>query len=299
MNSTPWFPAPNDARCHLRAPRCRGCSLVSNLGARIVTAALLGGAVVYGTLHLPLALMGGAFSLILFGAALEWAALAGFRAPAARLGYALMTVGLALTGVFTLRGTGPPLSGLLVAGCLWWCVATAWIVQYQHCEAPKLRQRAPLAVMGWLALVPALLALLTLLERGPPLLLALFALVWGADVFAYFGGKTLGKRRLASRVSPGKTWEGFLSALLGTQLLAFTGAGLLPSQPMSAVLALAALTVLASVVGDLTESLLKRLRGVKDSGSLLPGHGGLLDRIDSLLAAAPVFTLGLILMEQP
>jgi len=272
---------------------------VSNLVARIVTAVLLGGAVVYGTLHLPLMVMGGVFSLILFGAALEWAALAGFRSPAARLGYAFLTVGLALTGVFTLRGTGLPLSGLLVAGCLWWCVASVWIVHYQLRESPKPGDRMPLAVMGWFALVPALVALLTLLERGPPLLLALFALVWGADVFAYFGGKTFGKRRLASRVSPGKTWEGLLSAMLGTQLLAFAGAGLLASQPVSAVLVLAAVTLLASVVGDLTESLLKRLRGVKDSGALLPGHGGLLDRIDSLLAAAPVFTLGLILMEQP
>ncbi|MBK6658480.1 MAG: phosphatidate cytidylyltransferase [Proteobacteria bacterium] len=253
---------------------------------------------VYGTLSLPLAVMGGVFSLVLFGAALEWAALAGLDARTARVLYAALTVALALSGAFLAHGHPLAQRAVLIAGCLWWGVAAAWVIHYQWREGPKPRQSAALALCGWLALAPAVLALLVLLERGPAQLLALFALVWGADVFAYFGGKTFGRRRLASHVSPGKTWEGLLAAVVGTQLLALAGAGLLARAPLAAVLALAALTLLASVVGDLTESLLKRLRGVKDSGALLPGHGGLLDRIDSLLAAAPVFTLGLILMEQ-
>ena len=272
---------------------------MSNLVARILTALVLGGAVVAGTLYLPWAVMACAFTLILFGAALEWAVLAGIPSRAARVGYGLATAALALGGVLVFRGQDLPLRATLVAGCVWWCIAAGWIVHYQKHEGPKLGASLPLALFGWLALVPALVALLTVLERGAGLLLALFALVWGADVFAYFGGKTFGQRRLASRVSPGKTWEGLLSALIGTQLLALGGARLFQHLSVPALLALAAATLLASVVGDLTESLLKRLRGVKDSGTLLPGHGGLLDRIDSLLAAAPVFTLGIILMEQP
>ena len=198
-----------------------------------------------------------------------------------------------------LDGQDTLLEAMLGVGCAGWCAATVWIVHYQRHEGPRLDNPLVLAFLGWLALVPALAALLTLLARGPTQLLALFALVWGADIFAYFGGKRFGKHRLASRVSPGKTWEGLMSALLGTQALALAGVGLFEPMSVAALVALTALTFVASVVGDLFESLLKRQRGVKDSGNLLPGHGGLLDRIDSLLAAAPVFTLGLILMEQP
>lgn len=272
---------------------------MSNLVARILTALVLGGAMVFGTLYLPWTVMGGVFSLILFGAALEWAVLAGLMSTPLRIGFAAATVAMALGCALVLRERHAPLLAMLGAGCLWWCVAAAWIIHYQKHEGPRLRGRGLLVLCGWLALVPALVALLALLTRGPLMLLALFALVWGADIFAYFGGRTFGKRRLASRVSPGKTWEGLISAALGTQLLAVAGAGLVKSVPLPAVLALAAVTLTASVIGDLLESLLKRLHGVKDSGHLLPGHGGLLDRIDSLLAAAPVFTLGLILMEQP
>ena len=272
---------------------------MSNLIARILTATVLGGGMVYGTLRLPAEVMAAAFALILFGAAVEWAALAGLVTRLARGSYAAVTVAAALGCALALDAEGALLKIVLGVGCAGWCGATVWIIQYQRHEGPRLDNPVVLAVLGWLALIPALAALLSLLARGPALLLALFALVWGADIFAYFGGKRFGKRRLASRVSPGKTWEGLMSALLGTQALALAGAGLLKPMSLGALLALTAVTFVASVVGDLLESLLKRLRGVKDSGNLLPGHGGLLDRIDSLLAAAPVFTLGLILMEQP
>ena len=259
---------------------------------------MLGAVVVFGTLRLPFVFMTGLFALILFGAALEWAQLAGFASRTSRLIYSASTVGAALACTLLLRGQDMPVAAMLALGCGWWCIAAVWIVHYQRHAGPQVTDSARLALCGWLALIPALAALLTLLDRGPASLLALFGLVWGADIFAYFGGKTFGKRRLASRVSPGKTWEGLTAALLGTQLLTAAAASVFKSVPLPALLALAAVTLAASLVGDLFESLLKRLRGVKDSGNLLPGHGGLLDRIDSLLAAAPVFTLGLILMEQ-
>ena len=274
---------------------------VSNLIARVLTATVLGGVVVFGTLRLSFEFMTVLFSLLLFGAAFEWSRLAGIESRAGRIAYAAVSVAAALVGAGLLRGKLATASALLLLGCMWWLVAGAWVVRYQLQERPKITARLWLACCGWLALVPAMVALLALLSRDRALLLALFGLVWGADIFAYFGGKTFGRRRLASRVSPGKTWEGLASALLGTQLLtaAAVSAGLTAHLSLLAALVLAALTLAASVVGDLLESLLKRLRGVKDSGTLLPGHGGVLDRIDSLLAAAPVFTFGLYLMERP
>ena len=296
-----WSPTPNDVG------RCRRVRLrtfyppVSNLIARVLTAAVLGGVVVFGTLRLPFEFMTVLFALLLFGAAEEWSRLAGIKSQAGRITYAAMSLCAALSSALLLRDAPIALSGLLALGCLWWLVAGAWVIHYQRHERPKISDPLWLGWCGWLALVPALVALFSLLDRDPALLLALFGLVWGADIFAYFGGKTFGRRRLASRVSPGKTWEGIVAALLGTQLLtlAAVSTGLNAHLSLICALLLAAVTLVASVIGDLFESLLKRLRGVKDSGTLLPGHGGLLDRIDSLLAAAPVFTLGLFLLEQP
>lgn len=262
---------------------------MSNLLARVLTATALGGFVVFGTLYLPFAVMQVFYTLLGIGAALEFARLAG---PVSRLEagiYAICVMGLAAVGARFAT------VAFLWLGLAWWLVAAAWVIRYQASGAPAPRSRPLLFAIGLLCLVPALVAVHSLLARDPRLLLALFALVWSADVFAYAGGRRFGQRKLASRVSPGKTWEGFASALLGILAVALAGSAAVPVKGGLALLALALATFLASVVGDLLESLLKRLRGVKDSGTLLPGHGGVLDRVDSLLAAAPVFTLGLLL----
>ncbi|MFP4131728.1 MAG: phosphatidate cytidylyltransferase, partial [Thiohalospira sp.] len=148
---------------------------------------------------------------------------------------------------------------------------------------------------GLVALIPAWFSLVHLhgTTDGPWWVLALMFLIWGADTGAYFAGRALGRHRLAPSVSPGKTWEGAIGGL-ALALLAGTAvamaAGLAIPTGFSLV---AAVTVAASVVGDLGESLLKRAADRKDSGTLFPGHGGVLDRVDSLLAATPVFVLGL------
>ncbi len=263
------------------------------LAARILTAVILGPLVIAGIIYLPPLLMLGFLTLFMFIAALEWASLAGARTPAWRWFYALLTVVLMVALHEAIRGRAAEY-GLLVLACLWWAVVAVWIVHYQMREAPRLQSGVGIAILGWVVLIPAWIAVYILLVRWPTMLIALFAMVWSADILAYFGGRAFGRRRLASRISPGKTWEGLVIGLIGTLILAAIWTALLKPGSLAVVLVIVAATLIASVVGDLLESLLKRGCGKKDSGSILPGHGGILDRIDSLLAAAPVFTVGFI-----
>jgi phosphatidate cytidylyltransferase len=128
--------------------------------------------------------------------------------------------------------------------------------------------------------------------RGPEMVLWMLLLVFAADIGAYFAGRSLGKRKLAPKVSPGKTWEGALGGLVAVALVALVGT-LHFGLPVAAGVAFGCAVGIFSVIGDLTESMFKRAAGLKDSGSLLPGHGGILDRIDSVTAAAPLYALGL------
>ena len=159
-----------------------------------------------------------------------------------------------------------------------------------------------LSVGFWFVLIPVGLNLLIaawaglvdLYHASPWWLMYVFGLVWGADSGAYFAGRALGKHKLAPNVSPGKTIEGFVGGVLTTVILIISVAVYrdLTAMRLVAFLGLSLLTVLASVLGDLLESMVKRQAGVKDSGNIFPGHGGALDRIDSLTAAAPIFALG-------
>lgn len=150
-------------------------------------------------------------------------------------------------------------------------------------------------IIGALTLVPAGVAVLTIhsYANGQWLVLALLLLVAAADTGAYFSGKAFGKRKLAPNVSPGKSWEGVIGGLLLVSAIALIY-GLFDGDPWFIGLVIALPAAAVSVLGDLLESMLKRHRGVKDSGSILPGHGGVLDRIDGITAAAPVFALALI-----
>jgi phosphatidate cytidylyltransferase len=154
------------------------------------------------------------------------------------------------------------------------------------------------ALAGPLVLAPTWLALSSLhrvADHGPMLVLFLLVLVFAADVGAYFGGRAFGRLKLAPRVSPGKTWEGVIGGFAAAGVIATVGARWF-ALPVPAFLALCAAVVSLSIVGDLTESMFKRHVGLKDSSKLLPGHGGILDRIDSISAAAPVFALGMMWM---
>lgn len=265
------------------------------LAARITTAALLGTLFVGGTLWAPPWLVGTLVAVAGYIGALEWAALAGIASAAARHAYAALTLTIAVLLCFVPAAVDAH-SAVFATATLWWVLAAAWIVSFERSERPAVRARLPLAACGWLAMPPALLAIWQLLAAAPYALLALFALVWSADILAFFAGRRWGRRRLAPHVSPGKTWAGLYGGLVGTTGLAALAAGVLRPGAWLPLVLLAFGTCVLAVVGDLLESLLKRLRGVKDSGTLLPGHGGVLDRVDSILAAAPAFTLGLIAM---
>jgi phosphatidate cytidylyltransferase len=160
----------------------------------------------------------------------------------------------------------------------------------------RVESKLVLTLVGWLALIATWVSVVQLQARSPALLLALMAIVWVADSAAYFAGRRFGKRKLAPAISPGKTWEGVYGALIAVAVYALAllpfaeGAGYSAAIVPASVIAWVALAVAlagVSIVGDLFESQLKRMRGVKDSGKLLPGHGGVLDRIDALLAALP------------
>ncbi len=265
----------------------------SNLRQRVTTALLLAPLVVAAILYLPRELFSLLLGAIVVGGGREWAAMA--RLPA-RGAFLAVLMALLLATWFLLRWP-PALSLLLLASLAWWLVAAAWVVRYPASARYWSGSRRLRAATGFLLLVPpwgALVALHGAGAQGPWLVLLLMLLIWGADSGAYFAGRRWGRERLAPRVSPGKSWQGLWGGLAAALLVALLSMALFPVEIENQLffIMLCMITVLFSVLGDLTESMFKREAGMKDSGALLPGHGGLLDRIDSLTAAAPVFVLG-------
>jgi len=264
----------------------------SGLRERVLTALLLAAAVIVILFWLPPGVAVLAVMFVVAVGAWEWAGLAGLKTPVARAGY---TGALALATALAWGQTAdvaPRIAFLWVAAA-WWLLALVWVATAPGRGGPRTA-----AVAGFLVLVPAAVALgrlVTLEPNGQTLLLFLLVLIAAADVGAYFGGRRFGRRKLAPRVSPGKTWEGLVAGFAGAGLAAVAGGWLL-GYPVLPWLAVCLLVALVSVVGDLAESMFKRRAGVKDSSSLLPGHGGVLDRLDSVSAAGPVFLLGLYLL---
>ena len=228
-------------------------------------------------------------------AAHEWANLCGYaKWPRFAFVAGAVAIGADLLFIFAPSSGWPVAVTLVACGAatlFWLAVAPAWLA-----SAWRVESKLTLALTGWLVLLAWWIALVELQARSPALLLAAMAIVWIADSAAYFSGRAFGRRKLAPTISPGKTWEGVYGALLATGVYVLAMLGLAPDllrvgtrTPLAVagwvglVLALTAL----SVVGDLFKSLLKRQRGVKDSGRLLPGHGGVIDRIDALLAVMP------------
>lgn len=232
----------------------------------------------------------------------EWARLAKLSGKAAN-GYWWLTLAVMIGIVWfdaSPASTYQAMTHLLVYAVsvlLWLVVVPAWLLNGWQVRQPLL-----MALTGWALLIPTGLALMDLRAANPWWLLGMMGLVWVADIAAYFTGRKFGKTKLAPRISPGKTWEGVIGALLGVAVyvpLVIWLGGL----PGAAYQALPVLTLVAwvwvglAVLGDLFESAIKRQAGVKDSGTLLPGHGGLLDRIDALTSTLPLAALAMMLQK--
>jgi phosphatidate cytidylyltransferase len=274
------------------------------LKLRVITGTLLAAGALLAITLLPAPALALVLALVMLLACWEWSDLAALENRLRRSAYCSVAA-CAIAGLLgwtQLLGALPNLDAtrtVLIVAALWWCVALGLVKTFPG-SAPIWRSVAVRLLMGLLALLPAWLALVYLraLPHGEWKIVFLLGLVAAADIGAYFSGKAFGRRKLAPAVSPGKSWEGFWGGLAFSMLLAlavwwFSWRAL----PLQAWLLVVACTVLASVLGDLLESMVKRQRGVKDSGKLLPGHGGVLDRLDSISAAAPIFALGLLLAQ--
>ena len=278
------------------------------LRQRVITALILFVALLSAVFLLPpiawLLLVG----LLLVVATAEWSGLIGLHGTGAVL-YCAVTAGLFFAACMAggLSGSGFPASPQAltvlfgIGAAFWLVVAPLWLSGKW-----KLSQSAAGPIAGWLVVVPAGLALVHLRAVNPMLLMAAMAVVWVADIAAYFVGRAIGRRKLAPGISPGKSWEGALGAVAFVLVYGFVVAmgwpalGLPRAANPSSVLGFAAALVLITavgVVGDLFESLAKRQAGVKDSGNLLPGHGGVLDRIDSLTSTLPLVSLAWLLSK--
>lgn len=243
--------------------------------------------------HLGFTLFVGAVLTI---AAWEWANLAGL-AGAYRFIYAGF-VALALAGAFYL-----PVLPILLIAMFWWVMVLVLILNYPRFD--ELWGRPVVIILiGLVMLVPGFSALVEIKRFADSnyLICLLFFLIWGADIGAYFSGKAFGKSKLAPRVSPGKSWAGFYggmctSLVIATGMALYFGAPALLSISGAVFLLVCVGIAIVSVIGDLSVSMFKRHRDIKDTSNLLPGHGGFLDRIDSLLAASPAFALYLSLVD--
>lgn len=253
---------------------------------RVITAAILVPVVLAALLHFSVETLVAVLALVVAYAAWEWSR---FVAPDSlpwRIFFAVVIVDL-IAAYYLVFGLALKAPWLLEIAVAVWFLMIPWLMRY-----PMPLPGFVAFLTGALILPFAWISLSLLAIAGWQWLLFLLMLVWAADVGAYFAGKRFGVRKLAPAVSPGKTWAGVVGGMLLSLLVALAGA-IWFAQPALPFVALGLVTAMISVVGDLVVSMFKRSRGMKDSGRLLPGHGGLLDRIDSLLSAAPLLALGL------
>lgn len=274
------------------------------LKQRIITAIILVAGITLSIINFSAWGFSLLITAVVLAASWEWSALAGLRLLPARIAFVLTC--LLAMAIIVWRGdllseqaNADYIKNVLAIGCLWWLLALIWVRRY------------PLAVkwwgsvfvrmmMGLVTLIPAWLAFISLRlnDQGVGYLFILIGLVVCSDTGAYFSGRAWGRSKLAPAVSPGKSWAGFWGGLAASCSFALLVWFIYGSAEMHfiAVLVVAVLTGLASVLGDLLESMIKRHQGIKDSGNILPGHGGLMDRLDSLTAASPVFALSLLIL---
>lgn len=270
------------------------------LKQRTLTALVLAPTTVAIMLVLPTIVVAVIIALLCLLALWEWARLAGI--PSRPLRAVILAVNAVAFALLWPIREQPAAWYVIGGGLAWWLLATLWLRHSTYAASPTRENAAIKLVAAEFAILPAWLALMHLHghpDQGHAWALFALVLVWAADIAAFFAGKRYGTTKLAPRISPNKTTAGAWGALAGSVPVALIGGWLLDvrGSAMGLLVALSLLTVAASIVGDLFESLLKRQANVKDSGTLFPGHGGLLDRLDSLFAALPLFALGKLLLD--
>lgn len=263
------------------------------LRTRVITALVLLGGFLCILFPLPRLAVAVAFGTLAAVLAWEWAGLMAMGGRG-RLVFAGMVVVSCFLAWLAPESAHP---GLWLASALFWLLlAPLWLWRRWSVTANRMAGCAT----GWLLIVPTWSAMVALQERNPWWLFAAMALVWVADIAAYFTGRAFGRRKLAPAISPGKTWEGVAGAVLGVLIYGLCAALVAGMSPLANLRWAPLLVVLTgiSIVGDLFESLVKRQAGVKDSSHLLPGHGGFLDRLDSQTSTLPLAALILLGAER-
>ncbi len=261
------------------------------LKQRVVTALVLSALLLGVLLAAPISIFNACMALVCALAAWEWAALA--QLPAWARG--VFVAAILATAWFIFAHAPQILALAWMSALVVWALALVWVSRYPR-YASQWANKPVRSLIGLGALLPTLLAFwfLRQQEQGIGWVVLLLVVVATADSGAYFAGRAFGRHKLAPQVSPGKSWEGVLGGWIGALMLAAGLSIFSPSLSLLTCLLLVMPAAMISVLGDLLESMLKREAGVKDSGSLLPGHGGFLDRIDGLTAAAPVFALSYV-----
>ncbi len=257
------------------------------LAKRVITGVIALAVVLGALFYLPPVLVLLLIAAIVVAGGYEWGRFVSPNSPSVALLFPVLLIPLLLASEVLVLPSMSLTLGTLVMAQILWLVAIILLFRF-----PVRFSSAATTVVGLVLLTTTFVALaaLYLSEQGALLLLVMLIFVWAADVGAYFAGKQFGQRKLAPSVSPGKSWEGAIGGLVLVAMIAYFVAPLLKVQPLVMV-GIALPGAALSIVGDLTVSMFKRNAGLKDSGTLFPGHGGVMDRIDSISAAMPLFAL--------
>lgn len=276
--------------------------LITRMLTALILAPLVAAAILWADFYWILALVAVVWAI----GAHEWAAFSALESKP-KLAYAAFIAAILVAADYLLVANNISLFPLVAFASLFWASGLFWIVRFplgfsdidSASGQPLTPQSKRKLILGIFVLVPAALALFALKRFNPEHLLYVFVLVWVADIGAYFVGRAFGTVKMVPKVSPGKSWAGLAGGVVSACIFAWIAAmhfGLSGAMQIKFTV-LALLVSLVSVIGDLTQSMFKRHVAMKDSGNIFPGHGGVLDRLDSFMAAAPVYVCGLFLLE--